>query len=354
MIIIINKEKERFIYFICFIYFTMAMCDFVIKYDPEKDTDEDIAKKILYSVVIKRMKENKPCVIFLGGDSGEGKSWGSLRLQEMLMEIQGQKLSDYVEHMNIFTPLEYPKKIDPLLFDKKLKKANIVCLHEAREVIKAKLWQSFLTQAISDINAMSRSIKRLTVIIISQFIRDITSDMRYTLNYYMTVSRPRGRKPRLKIQVMWKDDRDLESPKLRKRRLAGYLVYPSGKYKRFIPQYFELNRPSKEITDRFEKLDIESKSAIIKNKINKLLQELESEIGGESDKVKAIVDWYMKDLNNLRLIGRRVRGKFKVHESFKNIHNLSQYELNQFQDLMTENLKKKGVIETPDEDESDE
>lgn len=328
----------------------IGRCDFVIQYDPKKDTDEDIAKKILYSVVVKRMKENKPVVIFLGGDSGEGKSWGSLRLQEILMEIQGQKLSNYVEHMNVFTPLEYPKKIDPLLFDKKLKKANIICLHEAREVIKAKLWQSFLTQAISDINAMSRSIKRLTVIIISQFIRDITSDMRYTINYYMTVSRPRGKKPRLKIQVMWKDDRDLESPKLRKRRLAGYLVYPNGKYKRFIPQYFELNRPSKEITDRFEKLDIESKSSIIKSKINKLLQELESEIGGESDKVKAIVDWYMKDLNNLHLIGRRFRGKFKVHESFKNIHNLSQYELNQFQDMMTETLKKKGVIETQEEE----
>ena len=329
----------------------MAMCDFVIQYNPETDTDEDVAKKILYSIVVKRMKENKPVVIFLGGDSGEGKSWGSLRLQELLMEIQGQKLSDYVEHMNVFTPLEYPKKIDPLLFDKKLKKANIICLHEAREVIKAKLWQSFLTQAISDINAMSRSIKRLTVIIISQFIRDITSDMRYTLNFYMTVSRPRGKKPRLRIQVMWKDDRDLESPKLRKRRLAGYLVYPNKKYKRFIPQYFELNRPSKEITDRFEKLDIESKSSIIKSKINKLLQELEAEVGGESNKVKAIVDWYMKDLNNLRLIGKRSRGKFKVHESFTNIHSLSQYEINQFQDMMTENLKKKGIIATPEEEE---
>src|SRR3990172_1749681 len=117
---------------------------------------EDVTKRILYSLIVKRIKHKKPCVIFISGDSGEGKSWSGISLQDIILETQGINLAEYFTDVNIFTPLEYPKKLDRLLYNKELKKVNVICLHEAREVIRAKDWRSFLTQSIADVNALSR------------------------------------------------------------------------------------------------------------------------------------------------------------------------------------------------------
>ena len=88
----------------------MAFCDFVIKFDPKKDGNEEITKRILYSIVIKPIKRKKPRIIFIGGDSGEGKSTSFVRLQQLLCEIQGIDFKKYIHIMNCFTPLEYPRR----------------------------------------------------------------------------------------------------------------------------------------------------------------------------------------------------------------------------------------------------
>ena len=325
----------------------MAFCDFVVKYD-DKMQPEELTKCILYSVWLKRLKAKKPAVIFIGGDSGEGKSESALKLQQILLSLQGLDLKDYVNDINVYTPLQYPQKLEALLFDKRLKKVNFICMHEAREIVKAKNWQSFLTQAIGDCNAMSRSIKRLGIFIISQFIRDITSDIRYTLNYYCIVRRPKNAYARLYINVLWKDDRDLEKPKLRKRKLSGYLLYPNGKYKRYVPQYLELKRPSKEVREIFEKEDYEAKAHIIRNKLNRLLQEMKQDIGEQSNKVTAMVEWYIKNDQNLNLIGRRVRNKLKLSEDFKQMHDLTKEEAIDFEKKLNVELGKRGRLSSLD------
>lgn len=324
----------------------MAWCDFVVNYDPEKDTSEDITKRILYSVIIKRIKHKKPVVLFVGADSGEGKSMSALRLQELLCEIQGIDHKKYMEIMNVFTPLEYPKKLDKLLYDKEYKEANIITMHEAREVVKAKNWQSFLTQSIADVNAMSRSVKRLITIIISQFIRDITTDIRYTLNFYCTISRPKGKKARLYLHVMWKDDKDLEKPKLRKRKLSGYLKLPDGRYKRFVPQYFEMNLPDKETVTKFEELDKKAKAGIIRRKLDKLIDEMKADIGEESEKVNAMVSHYIRHPEQISTIGKRFRGSWRMKKEAREMHNLNREEAKIFEQMMSRELKNKGLIET--------
>lgn len=176
-----------------------GFCDFVVRYNPKQDSHEDIVKRILFSIIIKRLKHNKPAVTFIGADSGEGKSWSVLTLMEWLFEIQGLDPVKYIKECNVCTPLEYGEKLDNLLHNKDLKKVNLIAIHEAREIVKAKLWHSFVAQSVADINALSRSIKRLAIFIVSQFIRDITNDIRYTLNYYMTIRRPLGKKARFLI-----------------------------------------------------------------------------------------------------------------------------------------------------------
>lgn len=328
----------------------MAFCDFVVKYNPDVDTQTELIRKIWYSIFIKRIKSKKPVVIFIGGDSGEGKSSTGITVEYELLRLQGIDLRTCLHDVNIYEPLEYPTKMDKLLNSKELKKVNIVCIHEARTVVKANQWHSFLNQSISDINAMQRTVKRMITIIISQFIRDIDKTVRYTLNFYCMVRRPKNKHARLYINVLWKDDRDLENPKLRKRKLSGYLVLPNGKYKRYVPQYFELKEPDKDIIEEFEKKDFESKATIIKEKLKKLLKEMSEDRGEVSNKINLMVEWYLKHSDSLSLIGKRFKGKFKLKPNIKEMHELTELEVNEFQKKLNEKLKEVGQVNEIEED----
>lgn len=334
----------------------MAFRDFVIKYDPNKDKPVDVTKRILYSIIINRLKHKKPAVLFISGDSGEGKSFGALRLQELLLEDQGMDLNKFLDDINVYVPIEYPRKINKLLglnpggFKATgLKDLNIICVHEARELVKAKNWHSFINTAISDVNAMSRSIKRLCVMIVSQFIRDISTDIRYTLNYYIKVRRPIGKKARMYIYVMWKDDTDLEKPKLKKRKLTGYLVYPNGLYRKYTPQYLELRKPKKENVDKFETNDAEAKAKIIRHKINKLVKEMSADMDLESEKIGLMVDHYIKNPENLQSIGKQYRDKWKLKPTVRKMYELSQDEAKEFENKLNDALKKRGVISSEED-----
>lgn len=320
--------------------------DFIVRFDPDTETKQQLTDKIFYNLFIRRVKFRKPCVIFIGAESGEGKSYTALKIEERLLYMQGLDIKQHMNAVNVYCPIEYGKKLNALLFDKELKKVNLFCIHESRDVINAKDWNDFLPRAIADVNAQSRTIKRMITIIISQFIRDITTDVRYTLNYYCKVYRPLGKHPRLFIYKMWKDDRDLEKPKLKKRRIRGVLVYPSGKRRVFIPEFFEMLYPEKEVIEEFEKQEYESKGRIIKNKMNKLIKKMELEVGDENPKVEAMVDFYTQNQENLKLIGRQGKRGFKLNPEFTKMHDLGDDETKEFKRKIVEKLKKMGIAET--------
>lgn len=320
--------------------------DFIVKYNPDVDTPEDLTKKILYSIWVRRLKFNKPVVIFVGGDSGEGKTLTIVKLQEILCDIQGIEFRSVVKDINVFTPIEYPDKLRALLDDKRLKKVNMIAMHEARDIVKAKMWQSFIATAVADVNAQVRSVKRLCIFIGSQFIRDITNDMRYTLNYYVTVKRLMGgnRKAHARISVLWKDDRDLEKPKLRKRRISGFLVYPDGRYRRYTPKYLEVTKPDKDIVEIVETADREAKVGIIRNKLDRMIKEMRLELEEGDAKIKAMIKFYTGSLERLESIGKRSRGKWRVNKDFEKMHDLSRDEVKKFQDGLNEQIKSMDVL----------
>ena len=335
----------------------MSFVDFVVKFDPKKDTPEDLTERVLYSLYVRRLKFNKPAITFIGGDSGEGKSISALALMYIIYKLQNQDPRKFLEISNIYTPLQFPEKIEKHLYDKQYKKANILIMHEAREIIKSKDWRSFLSTAVSDINAEMRSIKRMAVFILSQFIRDITSDMRYTLNYYIKVRRPMGgnKRARLNISVMWKDDRDLEKPKLKKRGITGVLVYPNNTRRYFTPKYLELRKPPKDIIEEFEKQDLESKKNIIKGKIDRLIKEMKIELEVGNDKIKNMIEWYTSNPESLFLIGKKnTRGNWKIKKQIKDMHDMTDSELKLFEDMLNDKLTKKGLIGKTTEEEEEE
>lgn len=320
----------------------MAYYDYIVRFNPKIETSHDLTKKIFYALFIKRVKNKKPVVCFVGGDSGEGKSMTVERMIEILFEIEGLNLKDYINEVNVFTPLQYPEKIDQLLNNKELRKVNAIVMHEAREVIKAGNWRSFLNTAIGDVNAMSRSIKRLMFFIISQFIRDIDPSIRYTLTYYCTAYRPIGHKTRVKISRIWKDDRDLQNPKIRKRKIKGLIIFPNGRKKVHIPNYFEMSLPDKEIQRKFDEYDVLAKKDILKRKLDKLMKEMRRDLDlDEDDKIKGMLEFYTNDSDRLKSLGERRGKKWKVRKEIRVIHDLTELEFKEFEKQVNEKISEK-------------
>lgn len=322
--------------------------DFCVKWDKDTESPDALFKRIIYSIIVRRIKGKKPAVLFLSGGSGEGKSLSALTLQIMILDLLSIPLEDYIKQyiydINVNTPLEYPQKLKALLYDKRLKKIPLICMHEAREVVKAKNWFSFLNQAIADVNAMSRSIKRLCFIVISQFIRDISADIRYTLNFYVKVSRPIGKRARLHFEIMYKDDRDPDKPKIRKRKLRGYIVDKEGNYRIFTPDYIEIPKPPKEVIQIFEKMDYEAKTKIIHEKTERLIKEMAQEIEIPTKKIDSMVNHYIEHPDLLNSVGKRYRGKWKIKPQIKLMHDLTDSEVSDFQKKLNAKMQERGMI----------
>ena len=320
--------------------------DFVITYDPKTDPMGTVGQKVLYHVIVRRLKGKKPAVLFIGGKSGEGKSYTALKLAELLLGMQGLDIAEYLDDVNVYTPAEYPVKLKAILHDKRLKKVNVLIVHEGRTLVSSKSWQSFTTQAIAHVNAMSRSIKRICFIIISQSIRDITVDIRHTIDFYCQAQRPIGRHVRLRINVMYMDERDLDNIKLRMRRLRGFMKNAeTGRSRLLVPSFFEVTRPDKTIADLFDAADTKAKGSIIEKKMHKLIEAIRQETGEDDPKVSLMIDYYMKNPDNLRLIGKRWRGKWKLKKEAALMHSLSEPEIKEFQNGLNDRFKQMELID---------
>lgn len=327
--------------------------DFSVRWDRRTDSGTDLIKKIIYSIIVRRLKSKKPVTIGIFGGSGEGKSWAALRIQEIVLEIYGFALRDYLKNINVYVPPEYPKKIDGILYDKKLRKINMLCVHESRELVKAKMWNSWLNETISDVNAVSRSVKRICFIFISQYVKDVDPKVRRTLNYYIKCKRPTGEKTRLDINILYEDDADIEKPRIKKRGLRGYVTDNNGRRRLWVPKYIEVAKPSKEITEEFEAQEYEAKGMILRHKIEKLIAQMNIEYGQESPKVEAMVEHYINNPESMRLIGKFSRGKWKASPNFKRMHELSEMDCELFLTRLTEKMKIKKMISYLD-DQGDE
>ena len=306
----------------------MVARDFVIRYDPEKDTGATILKKIVNSTIVKPIKSNKPRVVFVSGGSGSGKSETTLFFQVILAKLFGWDIKKHIDDINIYTPAQYSEKMQKLLYDKELKKVNVATIHEARMLVNAKDWQSFTSRSVAHVNAMSRSIKRIVFFIVSQYIRDISTDIRYTLNHYWRISREDGKPVKLYWDVMYSDERDLENVKLKKRKLQGYLVLPNGKYQSFKPDYFEIPRCDKELRQIMEEADREAKRGIIEEQLQELFDQMNLKQNDKTEKLSKIAEWYIKSPDRLIQLGKlNQRKNWRIHKGAIDRHSLKKEEV---------------------------
>ena len=236
----------------------------------------------------------------------------------------GIPLSEVLDDVNIYSPLEYPSKMDNILHKPELKRINFIAMHEAREIIPSKKWQNFLTMAVNDISATNRVVKRLVTFVVSQSIGDVTSDTRKMINYYLRCERWNYGSPKTKvyIEAFWMDERDKQKIKLKTRGIKGLLRLPDGRLRSVKPICFEITRPNHEIVKRFKQSDFLAKSKTIQAKLNKILSALKAELGTEQNKIDAIVNWYVKLPESLKIIGKKAKDHWVVKKEVVEIHNI--------------------------------
>lgn len=313
--------------------------DFVVEYT---ESPEELGQRILRNITVNRIRAKKPTIIGITGASSEGKSWTALKIADVVNEELGVDTAEVLDDIVVYTPLEYTRKLDRLLFDKELRKVHTLMIDEGRELIKSKLWYDFVRQAIADVNAMHRQIKPLVVLIVSQDITDILKDVRRTLTFYGQCMRPLSGGVHFTLYRLWKDERDLENVKLRKRKLRGHII-KDGRKVVFTVNKFKVKAPRKEIIEKYEKLSFERKSKIIRGKLETLLKQIEKEIGHQFDKVEQLVTYYSEHPELLNIILERKRNKIRVKKEFKNMHDLTATEVKEFEKRLLERLAEKGL-----------
>jgi len=345
---------QSFKYFNSFMFF-MQIRDFVVHWNSKTESQDVLVERILYSLFVKRIKRNKPVIAAVIAKSGEGKSWGLNKLFEILMRIQGvdlQKNKEFFECACITNPLQYSEKMNLILKDKRYKKLNVVNVHEAKMLIDQGNWQAFINLAVADVNSMARKLKPLAMFYAAQYIKDIGSKVRPTLTHYITFSRPLKGNSRMRIEIVWNDEKDLEKPRLRKRAVSGFIVdeADNNSYQRFTPSYFEMTPPSKYLIDLFDRLDYEGKEIFLKSKLDKLMSSIKADLGNVSDRVNVLVDWYKESPDLVSSVARRGKRGWKLNQNFRKLHDLTIAEERLFQKKLNDSFKDGGFIKDEEGD----
>jgi len=247
--------------------------DFVVKYC------ENLGEEIIKHITVNRIERNKPSILAITGESGEGKSYTALRIAEIINNHYGLDTAEYVDDIVVFTPLEYKEKIENILFNPDLKDLRVLIIDEARELIKSKLWYDFIVQAIADICNIHRRIKPLVLIVVSQFWQDIVKDVRRSVTFYGKCFRPLyGNHVYLRMYRVVKSDANLENPRMYKRYLRGFIV-KDGRYQFVTVKQFKIRKPSNAVIEEYEKLSYMKKEEIIDIKMRKLMERIEKDLG---------------------------------------------------------------------------
>lgn len=302
---------------------------------------------------MERIRCNKITVVVLTGDTSEGKSSISQALVEEFCRLEGINYADFVDDVTIYTPLEYPEKQKALLFDERLKPIQFMIIDEGRLVVRAKDWFSYINQVIADIFAMQRRIKRLLIIINTQSLEDIDKDLRRRITFWGIVYRPLHEKARLYLNKFWDDMREPENIRLKKRMFRG-IVEEDGVKKILTIPFIKFPLPSKAVWDKYDDHSYIAKAAILKKKLNDLLESMKAKYGVESDRVNNLFNFYTKPENIEELylhgaIGKK--GEFKLKKKAIEIFGLLPEQAKQFnekanklfsQKILEQNSEKKG------------
>lgn len=289
---------------------------------------------------LERNRAKKNTLVAHTGLSSEGKSTISLNIVDKILAKQGYDLAKYLDDIVIYTPFEYPKKIDKHFEDKELKDIPFAIIDDARFVVSSKNWRSFLNQAITEVLSVSRVKKPMTMIFNTQFLKDLDKDIRLLINYWGECKRPLHSKPYVKYISFYHDTSDPMNIKIKKARFKGILEYPDGRRVKEIPSAFHFSKVRPEVWHAYETASFNAKGKLIRKKLDALIEAMKKE-HGLGDRVASLVDWYKKPEHwqELMLFFEYKRRKVSLKKEAYEVLGLTRQEALDFKEQIQDYIK---------------
>ena len=302
-------------------------------------TIEDVVAMIFFQLIIHRLRDDKPCVIGIVADSGEGKSNVAIHIIDMIYKKLGIDLMDFIEDTMIMGIEDYGVKVQNMLHDQRLKKCCALIIDEAKATVDSKDWNDMLNRTVSMVNHLSRAIKPLAMFILSQRFRDIDASIRSSLTYYIKVSRPLNEHAWIKVYGFWEDDRDLANPKPRKTIIEGDVVV-SGKYKRIKLSRIVFPKVRKELWTKYTDIMVKAKADVLKEKFDDLRVALEKKYSNKDKGRMANLFNMLVEKDFLRQeYGLYKYKKWKLRDEFMKDFNVDKHQRKELQDKLSQYFK---------------
>jgi len=305
--------------------------DFTVKWQGNiQDTTTEIFDHLFY----RRIKAHKPCVICITGASGEGKSNTGLHIVDKLFQKNGIDFKDYVKQAVVGGIEDFGPKAKAIIHDKELKPCFAIIIDEAAATVNSKDWASLTNRAVNFINNMSRAIKPLLIVIIAQSLKQIDSQTRHTINFYMPVKRSYNNPARAKIYKFYIDEHDLDKPRLKKKLVRGYIDYNDKK------EYIELKdiefpKVRQEIWDIYKTDMIDSKSRLLEAEFDKLAKHLiESNQDKQKERVTELAKFLWSNKYILSNFAKFTRKKWMLKPEFVSNFGITDSEKKDLESLL--------------------
>ena len=152
----------------------------------EKGTVSELIVKLFYN---KFVKANKPCHIFITGKSGEGKSWLSLKIAEIICsELNIKAKPEHLLNLHAIYDFDDFEKVCKHVFETKCE-IPLILMFEGSVLSHARQFMSKQNIIIGRIMSLSRTIKPVIFLINSQHWRDLDVWLRRRVDFYVTVNR---------------------------------------------------------------------------------------------------------------------------------------------------------------------
>jgi len=320
----------------------MAYLDFRVRW---QGNEEDTAKEILSHMLLTPIKYDFPNVVLITGKSGNGKSLSVLKFLEFLFEAKKLNLEDYVKDIVVMNPLQYFEKLDAILYEKHLKKVFCLQLDDARMVVGAENWASFINQAISHVNSVSRSIKPLLLVIITQSIKDIDPKARRTIDWEFKCKRTRYDHVKLTPYRYWIDDKDPERPRLRKRRVVG-MVDEDETANKLLPVIKVKKLKNEKILADYQKLMLEGKTDFLKNLMLTTVEKIKKDMySGDMTRVNEMYEYFNNNPDALKEYGVFKRRKWRLTSEGLKILKFGKSEKREFEKIINSGIDSKSDID---------
>ncbi len=317
--------------------------DFIVKWQGNiQDTTMEIFDHLFY----RRIKAKKPCVILITGASGEGKSNTGLHLTDGMFKLRDLDFADYVKQAVVGGIEDFGPKTKAILNDKEMKQCFALIIDEAAATVNSKDWASLTNRAVNFINNMSRAIKPLMIIIIAQSLKQVDSQTRQSVNYYMPVTRSFGNPARAKIYKFYVNERDIEKPRLQKKLVRGYISHDGKR------EFIELNniqfpKVRQEVWDLYKTDMLDSKNKLLEAEFDKLAKHL---LDKNEDKYKERIQNLTKFLWSNKYIlsnfAKFTRNKWGLNEEFVKGFQVTDLEKKEIEkQLKHKTHKEKGELD---------